>query len=40
VASDPVRVPLRVATLLDRIGTPCFLGGSLATSRCSSASSR
>ena len=32
MASDPVRVLLHVATLLDRIGTPYFLGGSLASS--------
>jgi hypothetical protein len=32
VASDPVRVLLHVAALLDRIGTPYFLGGSLASS--------
>lgn len=32
MASDPVRVLLHVAALLDRIGTPYFLGGSLASS--------
>jgi len=32
VASDPVRVLLHVAALLDRLGTPYFLGGSLASS--------
>jgi hypothetical protein len=32
VASDPVRVLLHVTALLDRIGTPYFLGGSLASS--------
>lgn len=32
MASDPVRVLLHVAALLDRIGTPYLLGGSLASS--------
>jgi hypothetical protein len=32
VASDPIRVLLHVAALLERIGTPYFLGGSLASS--------
>ena len=30
--SDPIRVLLHVAELLDRIGTPYLLGGSLASS--------
>jgi len=32
VPSDPIRVLLQVAELLDRIGTPYLLGGSLASS--------
>ena len=32
MASDPVRVLLHVAEILERIGTPYFLGGSLASS--------